>query len=438
MRELSEKELLLLSNYLYIDKCTEYGTINEMLDSCRGADGSIDEGKVAALGIGGCMSAQEGCRILNEMDACGAGLCSLSVARSIDAGGIRAICFESRDGDATVVFRGTGGDYEPWVDNVRGEYQSDTRMQKLADDFIRYDCGVYDSITVSGHSKGGNLAQYVTVLNNDRVDRCISFDGQGFGKGFFDSYAKDVGPASAKIKSICAHNDYVNLLLGAIACEIVFVKNRHSDPVGCHSSFALFDSCEFDKSGNIVNLTEQSKLMKGAKSLTSYLTGYMDSLPGEGGMLLSELLAANVAAVFSSELGEEYENERKYKAGLDVKRYLASSAGFDIKDPLRDVSIVTDELYIDPAGLKEAASLILNTGREMDAAALKLAELRHKIDYKAAAKLAVDIILRKAENKMTEYAAMTVSRGEALSEISRLYEEREKEILSCIGSITFA
>ena len=438
MRELSEKELLLLSNYLYIDKCTEYGTIYEMLDSCRGADGRIDEERVAALGIGGCMSTQEGCRILREIDACGPGLCSLSAARTIDAGGIRAICFESPDGDATVVFRGTGGDYEPWVDNVRGEYKSDTKMQKLADDFVRYDCGVYNSITVAGHSKGGNLAQYVTVLNSDRVARCISFDGQGFGKGFFDSYGSDLGSVSGKIRSICAHNDYVNLLLGAIAGEILFVKNRHSDPAGCHSSFALFDSCEFDENGNIVNFTKQSALMKGAKSLTSYLTGYMDSLPGEGGMLLSELLAANVAAVFSSEHSEEYENERKFKAGLDVKRYLASSAGLDIKDPLRDVSIVTDDIYLDPAGLKEAAGIILNTGKEMEAAALKLAELRRKIDYKAAAKLAVDIILKKAENKMTEYAALTSARGEALSEICRLYEEREKEILSCIGSITFA
>lgn len=37
----------------------------------------------------------------------------------------------------------------------------------------------YDSITVTGHSKGGNKAQYVTVLS-DKVDRCISMDGQGF------------------------------------------------------------------------------------------------------------------------------------------------------------------------------------------------------------------------------------------------------------------
>ena len=39
---MSEKELLLLSNYVYLDKCTEYGTIGEMLDSCRSENGWID------------------------------------------------------------------------------------------------------------------------------------------------------------------------------------------------------------------------------------------------------------------------------------------------------------------------------------------------------------------------------------------------------------
>ena len=438
MKELSEKELLLLANYLYFDKCTEYGTINEMLDSCRDGSGNIVEAKTAALGIGGCMSAQEGCRILSEMDACGDGFGNLRVARSIDAGGIRAICFESPEGDATVVFRGTGGDYEPWADNVRGEFLSDTKMQKLADDFVRYDCGVYDSITVTGHSKGGNLAQYVTVLNSDRVDRCVSYDGQGFGREFFNAYPDDIVTVSGRIKSISAHNDYVNLLLGSIAGAAVFVKNRHSDPVGCHSSYALFDSCSFDENGNIINLTKQSKLMQGIKGLTGTLTGCMDSLPDGGGGLVGELLAANVAAFFSDELSEESEKDKKDRAGLDVMRYLAGTAGLYIKDPLRDVNIVTDEVFVDPEGLKAASEIMRTVGEEMDNVSQKLAELRLKIDYKAATKLAVDIILKRAENRMAEYAALTGARAEALDEISRLYSDREKEIVNCIGTIAFA
>ena len=49
----------------------------------------------------------------------------------------------------------------------------------------------YDSITVAGHSKGGNKAQYVTVLS-DKVDRCISMDGQGFSQEFIDKYYAEI------------------------------------------------------------------------------------------------------------------------------------------------------------------------------------------------------------------------------------------------------
>ena len=46
-------------------------------------------------------------------------------------------------------------------------------------------------LTVSGHSKGGNRAQYVKILT-DQVDRCVSFDGQGFSSEFLELYAEEI------------------------------------------------------------------------------------------------------------------------------------------------------------------------------------------------------------------------------------------------------
>ena len=38
-----------------------------------------------------------------------------------------------------------------------------------------------NSFVVSGHSKGGNLAQYVALFSTDTlIDKCLAFDGQGF------------------------------------------------------------------------------------------------------------------------------------------------------------------------------------------------------------------------------------------------------------------
>ena len=42
-----------------------------------------------------------------------------------------------------------------------------------------------NNITVTGHFKGGNKAQYVTIVT-DRIGRCVSFDGQGFSKEFLE------------------------------------------------------------------------------------------------------------------------------------------------------------------------------------------------------------------------------------------------------------
>ena len=51
---------------------------------------------------------------------------------------------------------------------------------------MKYECANYTDITVTGHSKGGNMSQYATVMCSGQVSKCISFDGQGFNKDFIE------------------------------------------------------------------------------------------------------------------------------------------------------------------------------------------------------------------------------------------------------------
>ncbi|MBO4998776.1 MAG: DUF2974 domain-containing protein [Lachnospira sp.] len=94
----------------------------------------------------------------------------------------RAACF-SNDEETVIVFRGTHGAYT-WNDNGEGGYQADTASQQEALYYVNLlgaNLTTSGKITVTGHSKGGNLAQYVTICAaNLVVDRCVSFDGQGF------------------------------------------------------------------------------------------------------------------------------------------------------------------------------------------------------------------------------------------------------------------
>lgn len=136
-------------------------------------------------------------------------LYSLDIAGKDDS--VPAICFtDPNDPDSAVVaFKGTTGQKE-WWDNGSGFGLSDTEKQKEALEYIEN--LPYNSITVTGHSKGGNKAQYVTVLS-DKVDRCISMDGQGFSQEFLDRYYAEIEKKGGSITNYYLDGDFVSILL---------------------------------------------------------------------------------------------------------------------------------------------------------------------------------------------------------------------------------
>lgn len=143
-------------------------------------------------------------QIKNDAD-----LYSLEIVDKDDS--VPAMCFNDPDdpGHAVVVFEGTSGQDE-WIDNAIGLGVSDTERQKDALDYI--EDLPYDDITVAGHSKGGNKAQYVTILS-DKIDRCVSMDGQGFSQEFLDKYYAEIQEKGRCIKNYYLDGDFVNILM---------------------------------------------------------------------------------------------------------------------------------------------------------------------------------------------------------------------------------
>ena len=438
LNELSEKELLLLSNYLYLDKCTDYSTINEMLDACRSKNGWIDENKVEGLGIGGCMTKSECRRLLQEMDNASEDFKSLILVRSIDIPELRAACFIHPDseGKATVVFRGTGGTYEAWADNVRGSYKRDTDIQKMADDFVRYDCGIYDSITVTGHSKGGNLAGYTAILNRDRVRNCLAFDPQGYGTECIKAYGLKMRDASYNIKTVSAHNDYVNSLLSQVARENVYVKNERTDMVGRHSSFALLDACRFDEEGNIVNAAADREFaMEQLSRLILTMTTLMDLLPGEGSEKVSELLASLTAGALGSDVDKDFKSERIRDAVSDLSGYCLDAVGADTAKDLC-VKTVADSLYADTEGIKKTAGMLKEMHGELKEIEERITCVRLNLNYRAATSLAVETRLKVLETRLAEEEKKLEGLGNCLEEIAAYIEACEKDITCRMGAGT--
>lgn len=152
-------------------------------------------------------------------------LAQTSVDEGIGGGGGVSALFTDPDfGEAVVCYRGTAAG--EWKDNFIGGGSTDvldgvsTLQQKNA--LIWYQGLALDDyaiVTVTGHSKGGNKAKYVTILDAS-VDRCVAFDGQGFSDEFVEKYKRQIAGNQHKIRNCNAEGDYVNLLLNDVgACE---------------------------------------------------------------------------------------------------------------------------------------------------------------------------------------------------------------------------
>ncbi|WP_055109372.1 Mbeg1-like protein [Paenibacillus ihumii] len=292
MAELNENQLLLLNNLIYLQGVADSNgkKVGDIVDSflySNGLDKSRNLSKVGTDDEYPCkMSKEEWLVILRAIEK-DPQLRSLKVTdgrtgvmydqsgktiRGSDGKplevGMRAAAFVDPEGDATVVFRGTGGDYE-WHDNGQGGYLSDTDQQIAALEYV--ESLKYDNITVTGHSKGGNKTQYVAILS-DKVDRALSFDGQGFSKEFIEKYKDRIEANKHKITSISAMDDFVNCLLNPIAGTIKYIYTEKQEQF----IYNHRPNIVLDENGQIRGEAEQGNIPKFINEFTIYINETME------------------------------------------------------------------------------------------------------------------------------------------------------------------
>jgi hypothetical protein len=147
--------------------------------------------------------------------------------------GHRAVCFADNAHNAYVVFRGTSGDYE-WYDNGEGMTQADTTQQLASLNFvkrIRANVRIAPrTLTVAGHSKGGNKAMYAFITDEDtgKNDRCFALDGQGFSAEFQNKYQSAIARKFSRIEGYAERRDFVNSL-GIYAARPDYYSGRRGE-----------------------------------------------------------------------------------------------------------------------------------------------------------------------------------------------------------------
>ena len=191
-----------------------------------------------------------------------------------------------------IAFKGTAGGVE-WRDNAYASYPeyAFTEAQREALEYFdkmyeKYvNCNI-KKVYVTGHSKGGNKAQFIMVMRGStehtKLKKCFSFCGQGFNKTFITTYSNEIEENKDKIYNISADNDYVNVILTQITDKIKFVKSitnigdiakkraiiRHRFGAW-HSPYVMLK----EKKGVLVinRKTEQSRLMRTLQLFLAYI-----------------------------------------------------------------------------------------------------------------------------------------------------------------------
>ena len=184
--------------------------------------------------------------------------------------GMRAASFVDDEGNIIVAFRGTTTIKE-WDDNGQGAYEYDTKQQIYALNYINSINS--NKIIVTGHSKGGNKAQYTTVIC-PKVIKCISINGQGFSNEFLEKYKELIELNKSKIIAINSKYDYVNCLLNSIAGERYYIKTSFQfNPLFYHKGSIMLD---YD--GNLREETNQSIF---SKIINDFSTSLVSDLSSE-------------------------------------------------------------------------------------------------------------------------------------------------------------
>ncbi len=149
------------------------------------------------------------------------------------------------NGHIVFAYRGTGAG--KWMDNAQGLYQ-DSQMQVEAVKYFEQLSEIYarnKPVTVTGHSKGGNLAQAAWMLSkNTSVDAVFSFDGQGFSNSRVEALMSELGSEKyedkiSKMYQICAKNDPVNTLGRVIIKPENTIRVEEREKVNPHDLRAL-------------------------------------------------------------------------------------------------------------------------------------------------------------------------------------------------------
>ena len=225
--------------------------------------------------------------------------------------GFYACIIETSPGEAAVGFRGSepmdelGNVVNDWVGADIGLVNSTcTNQQEEVDRFLKKyqeQLKGYGNIAMAGHSLGGNLAEYATIVSykyglDDNITQCVSMDGPGFSKEFIDKYRDQI----EKMSGVMYHprwsfvgtmlNDLPGVEYQYVQVEAKVTKDEEGNEIVDEYNAATRHDTKYlvyDENGKLVE-GEQDDLSK----ITSVISEGVDHLPAPIGNALITLVGS--------------------------------------------------------------------------------------------------------------------------------------------------
>ncbi len=223
---------------------------------------------------------------------------------SEEGGACRSAVFQSHGTkDTAVVFQGTplSAGSAQWRDNFYSANVSDSPHQLRALAWYREIYRKYHlqgrEITMTGHSKGGNKAKYITVLD-DTVDHCESFDGEGFSDKFLKRYNDEIIRRQSVIHNHIVNYDYVSLLMNDIGQETYYHGANYGSG-GFTENHLANTFIRFDEKGNAHLDIDENGRPAEMKAFDVFCNSYLRSMSDEKRTASLETMSAFLDTVLA-------------------------------------------------------------------------------------------------------------------------------------------
>jgi hypothetical protein len=166
------------------------------------------------------------------------------------ASGYTAILVEPNTKKAIVVCRGSST-AKDWGDNVRLAKDGDgsdgvsSRQQesvlRFYKDWRKNQGKEYNDIVAIGHSKGGNNATYLTIMD-DSIRKSFTVNAPGFSDKFFEKYRDRIEKNGLKVYNNNTENDIVGTIMNQIGHKKYYTQLAHNNGfIDTHLATAIMD-----------------------------------------------------------------------------------------------------------------------------------------------------------------------------------------------------